>query len=201
MPIYEIDGVRPVVHPTAFVHPEAVLIGDVIVGPHCYIAPFASLRGDFGRVIIQAGSNVQDSCTLHAFPGMDVVMEEDSHLGHGAILHGCVMGRNSLVGMNAVIMDGARIGACSIVAAGSFVKAGMEIPERSLVGGTPAKIMRSLSDEDIAWKSSGTAEYVRLAERSLATLKLCTPLSEPEPNRRTVDGGTTIPLHVAKKSG
>ena len=196
--VYSIDGIVPVVHPTAFVHPSAVLIGDVIVGARCYVGPLASLRGDFGAIRIHDGANVQDCCVMHAFPGHDAVVEEDGHVGHGAILHGCVIGRNALVGMNSVVMDGAVIGECSIVAAQSFVKAGDILPARTLVGGTPAKVMRELRDDEIAWKSAGTAEYQRLAVRSLATMRACEPLAEPEPNRGKVDSGTVAPLHVTK---
>lgn len=123
MQVYSIDGITPVVDPTAYVHPSAILIGDVIIGPGCYVGPAASLRGDFGRLILEEGANVQDTCVLHGFPGTDTVVEKDGHIGHGAVLHGCRIGRNALVGMNAVVMDGAEIGAESIVAACAFVKA------------------------------------------------------------------------------
>lgn len=126
--VYAIDGIVPVVDPSAYVHPSAVLIGDVIVGPGCYVGPCASLRGDFGRLILERGSNLQDTCVMHGFPGTDTVVEEDGHVGHGAVLHGCRVGRNALIGMNAVIMDNAVIGESSIVAASAFVKAGAEIP-------------------------------------------------------------------------
>ena len=128
--IYSIDGITPVVDPSAYVHPTAVLIGDVIVGAGCYVGPHASLRGDFGRVEMRAGSNIQDSCVMHSFPGQDAVIEEDGHVGHGAVLHGCTVGRNAMVGMNAVVMDGAVIGECAIVAAMAFVKANHKIPPR-----------------------------------------------------------------------
>jgi len=198
--VYAIDGVVPVVDPTAFVHPTAVLIGDVIIGPRCYIGPLASLRGDFGAIRIGAGANVQDCCVMHAFPGQDAVVEEDGHVGHGAILHGCVVGKNALVGMNSVVMDGAVIGECSIVAAQSFVRAGAILPARTLIGGIPAKVMRELTDQDIAWKSAGTAEYQRLTVRSLSTMVACEPLTAPETNRPKVDAGSVAPLHVTKGS-
>ena len=198
MAFYEIDGVRPIVHPTAFVHPAAIVIGDVTIGPNCYIAPMASLRGDFGRIVIHAGSNVQDNCTMHAFPGMDAVIEEDGHVGHGAILHGCVLKRNTLVGMNAVVMDGAIIGEDSIVAAMAFVKAGFQVPPRSLVGGVPARIMRELTDQDIAWKITGTDTYKRLTERCHATMTECDALTEAEADRKPLDAGTTKPRHLAR---
>lgn len=183
MPCYEIDGLKPVIHPSAYVHPDAVLIGDVIVSAHCYVAPLASLRGDFGRIIMEEGSNIQDSCVMHGFPGSDTVIEENGHVGHGAILHGCRVGKNALIGMNSVIMDNAIVGQSSIVAASSFVKAGMEIPEKVLVAGTPAKVVRDLSESEMKWKVEGTKAYQELAIRSIKTLKECTPLTEMEPNR------------------
>lgn len=183
MPCYAIDGVRPVVHPTAHVHPTAVLIGDVIIGAGAYIGPLASLRGDFGRIIVEAGANVQDSCVMHGFPGSDTVVEENGHIGHGAVLHGCVVRRDALVGMNAVVMDEAEIGAQSIVAACAFVRAGMKVPPRHLVGGMPAKVMRELKDEEIAWKLEGTLVYQDLVRRCHASLVEVTPLTEAEPDR------------------
>jgi phenylacetic acid degradation protein len=185
--VYEIDGVRPVVHPTSYVHPTAVLIGDVIVGPRCYIGPLASLRGDFGRLILEEGANVQDCCVMHGFEDGETVIEVDGHIGHGAVLHGCRIKRNAMVGMNAVVMDGAVVGEESIVAAMSFVKAGMIIPPRSMVMGTPAKVMRELKDEDIKWKSFGTKQYHQLTERSLATMREVEAYTEIEPNRPAFD--------------
>jgi phenylacetic acid degradation protein len=196
--VYAIDGVVPVVHPTAFVHPSAVLIGDVVVGPNCYVGPCASLRGDFGRIVLEEGSNVQDNCTIHAFPKMDVVVETDGHVGHGAVLHGCVVRRNALVGMNVVAMDGAVIGEEAIVAAMAFLKAGFQVPPRMLAAGLPAKIVRPLTDQEVAWKSEGTLEYQRLTRRSLATMVACEPLEEPEPGRPRVDAGDARPLHVVR---
>jgi phenylacetic acid degradation protein len=144
--VYSIEGVVPVIDPTAFVHPTAVLIGDVIIGPRCYVGPLACLRGDFGRLIMEEGANLQDTCVVHGFPGCDTVIEVDGHIGHGAVIHGARIGRNALVGMNAVVMDIAVIGESSIVAAMSFVKASMLVPPRSMVMGTPAKVTRTLSD-------------------------------------------------------
>lgn len=184
--VYEIDGVRPVVHPSAYVHPSAVLIGDVIVGPGCYIGPCASLRGDFGRLILEQGANLQDTCVMHGFPGEDTVVEADGHIGHGAVLHGCRIGRNAMVGMNAVVMDKAVVGEESIVAAMSFVKAGMVIPPRSMVMGTPARVMRGLTDEDVAWKSFGTRQYHELAVRALQTMCEVEALTEVEPGRKPI---------------
>ncbi len=184
--VYEIDGLRPVVHPTAYVHPTAVLIGDVIVGPRCYVGPLASLRGDFGRLILEEGANVQDTCVMHGFPEDDTVVEVDGHIGHGAVLHGCRVGRNAMVGMNAVVMDKAVVGAESIVGAAAFVKAGMVIPPRSLVLGAPAKIVRAVSDEEIAWKSYGTRQYHDLNVRSMKRMREVEALTEAEPDRQRI---------------
>lgn len=197
--VYAIDGIVPVIDPSAFVHPTAVLTGDVIVGPGCYVGPCASLRGDFGRLILEAGSNVQDNCTMHGFPGTDTVIESDGHIGHGAIIHGARVGRNALVGMNAVVMDGAVIGESAIVAAMAFVKAGFAVPPRSLAAGIPARVVRRLTDEDIAWKVEGTQEYQELTRRSLATLVEATPLSAPEPDRKRIAAGSATPLHVQRR--
>jgi phenylacetic acid degradation protein len=195
MPIYEFEGIRPVVDPTAFVHPTAVLIGDVIIGPGCLVGPCASLRGDIGRLTMHEGSNVQDNCTVHCFPGKDVTIEADGHIGHGAVLHGCTIKRNALVGMNAVIMDDAVIGEDSFVAAMAFVKGGMQVSPRTLVGGVPAKVMRELTDDEIAWKSVGTGHYQHLARRYLATFREVQPLSEVEPNRGRVPELVYKPKH------
>lgn len=200
MPCYEIDGLKPVIHPTAYVHPDAVLIGDVIIGPRCYVAPLASLRGDFGRIVMEEGSNIQDSCVMHGFPGTDTVVGIDGHIGHGAILHGCQVGRNALVGMNAVVMDNAVIGESAIVAACAFVKAGMAVPPRTLVAGMPAKVVRELSDQEVSWKMDGTRTYQDLTVRSLATLKPCAPLTEMEPGRQRFEIPGVVPLVDAKKN-
>ncbi len=197
--VYAIDGIVPVVDPTAFVHPTAILIGDVIVGPSCYIGPAACLRGDFGRLLVERGANVQDTCVMHGFPGTDTVVEEDGHIGHGAVLHGCRIGRNALVGMNAVIMDNAVVGESAIVAACAFVKAGAEIPPRSLAAGTPARIVRTLSDEEIAWKADGTRTYQDLVRRSLATMRETTPLAAVEAGRRRIEIPDVVPLVALKK--
>ena len=203
MPCYEIDGVRPVVDPTAFVHPTAVLVGDVIVGPGCYVAPLASLRGDFGRIILERGSNLQDCCVMHGFPNSDTVIEEDGHVGHGAVLHGCIVKRDAMVGMNAVVMDEAVIGDSAIVAACAFVKAGMVVPPRSLAMGTPARVVRALSEQEIAWKRSGTRSYQQLTLRSLASVREVAPLAAVEPGRARVDdrlaADGTVPLVSLKK--
>ncbi len=194
MPCYEIDGIRPVVDPTAYVHPTAILVGDVIIGPRCYVGPGASLRGDFGRIILEEGSNVQDTCVMHGFPGTDTLIEVDGHIGHGAVLHGCTVKRNAMVGMNAVVMDEAVVGESAMVAACAFVKAAMMVPPRHLAAGVPAKILRELSDEEIAWKVSGTRSYQELAVRSLATMREVIPLAAAEPDRKRIDASDVVPL-------
>jgi len=181
--IYSIEGMVPVVDPAAFVHPTAVIIGDVIIGPGCYIGPGASLRGDLGRIVIEAGSNLQDNCVVHTYPNMEALVEAGGHVGHGAILHGCRIRRNAMIGMNAVVMDEAEIGESSLVAALSFVKAGMFVPPRMLVAGIPGRLVRELSDEEVATKTEGTSIYQMLAKRSKASLRACEPLAEVEPNR------------------
>lgn len=183
MPCYEYEGVRPVVDPTAFVHPTAVLIGDVIIGPGCLVGPCAALRGDIGRIELREGSNVQDNCTVHCFPNKSVIVEPMGHVGHGAVLHGCTVGRNALIGMNAVLMDDVEIGAESIVAAMAFVKGGMKVPPRTLVGGVPAKVMGEVSDDAITWKTEGTHVYQHLARRHAATEREVEPLTEVEADR------------------
>lgn len=190
MPCYSLEGMTPVVHPTAYVHPTAVLIGDVIVGPGCYVGPLAALRGDFGRIVLEEGANLQDTCVMHGFPDSDTVVKRHGHIGHGAVLHGCVIGADALVGMNAVVMDNARIGERSIVSAAAFVKAGFECPPQSLVMGAPAAVKRALSDEEVAWKQRGTREYQALTRRCLASLVECAPLAEVEADRpRMGDSG------------
>lgn len=189
MPVYSLEGITPVVHPQAFVHETAVLIGDVLIGAGCYIGPHASLRGDFGRIIVEQGANVQDSCVLHSFPGKDCIVECNGHVGHGAVLHGCRIGRNALVGMLAVVMDDAVIGESSIVGAAALVSAKFECPPRSLVIGVPAHVKRQLSDSEVEWKSQGTLEYQELARRCLATLVKTEALTEVEPGRRSMQAG------------
>ena len=183
MPIYAIEDLIPVVHPSAYVHPTAVIIGDVIIGQNCYIGPNAVLRGDFGRITLNQGCNVQDTCVVHSFPNKDCVIEQDGHIGHGAILHGCHIGRNALLGMNAVIMDDVSIGDESLVAATAFVKSGFKCPPRSLLAGSPASVKRQLSDQEVDWKSNGTLEYQNLTKRCHASLKQVQPLAEIQLNR------------------
>src|SRR6185436_20867661 len=197
--VYEIDGIVPVVDPTAFVHPSAVLIGDVIVGPGCYIGPCASLRGDFGHIEVRAGANVQDACVLHGFPGVGTIVEEDGHIGHGVVLHGCIVRRNALVGMNAVINDNADIGESAIVAAMAFVKARMVVPPRTLVAGIPARVLRELNDTELAWEIEATQSYQELARRSLRTMKATAPLTAPEPGRKHLDLPALKPLSDTKR--
>lgn len=196
--VWSINGVTPVVDPTAFVHPSAVLIGDVLVAAGCYVGPAACLRGDFGRLELRAGANVQDCCVLHGFPGTDTIVEEDGHIGHGAILHGCVVGRNALVGMNAVVNDNAVVGESAIVAAMAFVKAGMVVPARTLVAGVPAKVVRALTEAELAWKVEGTQSYQELTRRSLATMIETDPLPLAEPNRRRIELPELLPLSALK---
>ncbi len=181
--VYEIDGMIPVIHPEAFVHPDAVLIGDAIVGAGCYVGPGASLRGDMGRVELKQGANLQDNCIMHGFPNGVCVVGVNGHIGHGAILHGCTVGDDALVGMNAVVMDEAVIGEKAIVAACAFVPTAMTVEPATLVGGVPARVMRSLTEKEIAWKRQGTGEYHRLAERCRATLRAVEPLTEEEADR------------------
>ena len=184
MPCYSIDGLVPVVDPSAYVHPTAVLIGDVWVGPGVYVGPCASLRGDFGRLVFEGGSNVQDNCTVHGFPAADTLVEVDGHIGHGAVLHGCVVRRGALVGMNAVVMDEAEIGERAIVAACAFVRAGMKIAPRMLVAGVPGKVLRELTEHEMTWKLEGTQLYQRLAQRCRATMHEVMPMATDSRERR-----------------
>lgn len=192
MPCYRFEGLTPVIHPSAYVHPTAVLIGDVIVGPGVYIAPLASLRGDYGRLILEEGANLQDHCMMHGYCDADTIVHRNGHVGHGAILHGCVIGTNALVGMNSVIMDGAVIGADSIVAAMSFVKVGFQGAPRQLIMGCPARVRREVTDEELHWKGLNTREYQALAMRSALSLRPCEPLTEVEPDRPRLKGVTDV---------
>jgi phenylacetic acid degradation protein len=201
MPCYAIEGVIPVVHPTAYVHPSAVLIGDVVVGPDCYVGPCACLRGDFGRIVLERGANVQDTCVVHGFPDHDTVVEENGHIGHGAVLHSCVVRRDALVGMNAVVMDEAEVGAATIVAACAFVPAGMKLPPRSLVAGMPAKVRRELSDEEVAWKRAGTLTYQELTRRSLASLVEVAPLPSLDADRPRLQSVDVKSLIETRRGG
>jgi phenylacetic acid degradation protein len=172
---YVFDGKAPVIDPTAFVHPEAVLIGDVTVGPGCYIGPCACLRGDFGPVRLDAEAVVQDTCVIHTFPGQEVRIETGGLLGHGAVIHGCTIKKNAMVGINAVVMDGAVVGENALVAAAALVRAGLEIPAGRLTAGVPAKVLRPLTEEEIARKLVGIRMYQELAARSLKTMRPVEP--------------------------
>jgi phenylacetic acid degradation protein len=186
--VYSLDGIVPVIHPDAFVHPTAVLIGDAIVGAGCYVGPGASLRGDFGRVQLEEGSNLQDNCVMHGFPGALCVVRRNGHIGHGAVLHGCEVGEDALVGMNSVVMDNVVIGAGAFVGAQALVKTGEVIPPRTLWLGAPAREVRALSDKELAWKRRGTEEYQELARRCRASLVETAPL-QALPEDRPIRGG------------
>lgn len=196
--VYSIDGVTPVVDPSSFVHPSAVLIGDVIIGRNCYIGPGASLRADFCRIAIGDGANVQDNCIIHGFPGTDTIVEENGHIGHGAILHGCRVRRGALIGMNAVVNDNADIGESAIVAAMSFVKAEMVVPPRTLAVGSPARILRGLTELEMGWKADGTRNYQSLTLRSLATMRETVALAAPEADRKRLNLPELLPLSEVK---
>ncbi len=159
MAFYEFKGIRPVVHPSSFVHPQAAVTGHVIIGKDVYIGPGAALRGDWGKIIIEDGCNVQENCTVHMFPGVTVLLKEGAHIGHGAVVHGATIGRNCLIGMNAVIMDEVDLGDECIVGALCFIKQGEKIPYRSLVVGNPGKVIKTVTDEMMAWKTEGTKLY------------------------------------------
>ena len=192
MACYEFEGLIPVIDPSAYVHPTAVLIGDVIIGAGVYIGPNASLRGDYGRLILKNGSNLQDGCIMHGYCDMDTVVEQDGHIGHGAILHGCVVKRNALVGMNSVVMDGAVIREDSIVAAMSFVKAGFKGLPKQMLMGQPAKILREVTEQDLHWKGLNTLEYQILAKRSALSMQVVNPLPTIEANRPRLKGVTEV---------
>jgi phenylacetic acid degradation protein len=196
--VFSIDGIIPVVHPSAFMHESAVLIGDVIVGARAYIGPGACLRGDFGRIVVEEGANIQDSCLLHGFPGKDTVVGPGVSVGHGAVLHGCVVQRGALIGMNAVVNDNAEVGEDAVVAALAFVRAEAKIPPRSLAAGIPAKVLRELSAQEIKWKRDNSALYQQLAVRSATTMQRVEALSEIEPGRKTIDIPGSIPLSELK---
>jgi phenylacetic acid degradation protein len=183
--IYAFGGFVPVIHESAFVHPQAAVTGNVIIGRDVYVGPGAALRGDWGGIEIGDGCNVQENCTMHAFPGVTVVLEESAHVGHGAVIHGARIGRNALIGMNAVVMDHAVVGAGSIVGALTFVPSQMIIPERKVVVGSPAKIVRDVSDEMLAWKTDGTRLYQQLPAMMKESWKPVEPLREVPADRPT----------------
>lgn len=192
---YSFHGVKPVVHPSAFVHPQAAVTGDVIIGKDCYIGPGAALRGDWGRIVIEDGCNVQENCTIHMFPGVTVRLKKGAHIGHGAIIHGASIGRNCLVGMNAVIMDHVVLGDECIVGALSFIKEGEKFPKRSLIVGNPAKVIKKVSDEMIAWKTKGTELYQLLPSQSHDSLLPC----EPDTRRNKAKSATKPKYESWKK--
>lgn len=181
MAFFQFNGIKPVVHPSSFVHPQAAVTGDVVIGKNVYIGPGCALRGDWGKIIVEDGCNVQENCTVHMFPGVTVLLKENAHIGHGAIIHGATIGRNCLVGMNAVIMDEVELGDECIVGALCFIKQGEKFPARSLVVGNPAKIIKEVSNEMMAWKTEGTKLYQQLPGQCFDTLLPCDPLTEPVP--------------------
>ncbi len=180
---YEFNGYRPVVHPSAYVHPQAAVTGNVIIGRDVYIGPGAALRGDWGEIIVSDGCNVQENCTIHMFPGVTVRLEEGAHIGHGAIIHGAHVGRNCLVGMNAVLMDNVVLGDGCIVGALAFLPADSIWEARKVIVGNPARVVKEVTDEMLAWKTEGTKLYQQLPSELHATLKACEPLREVEPDR------------------
>ena len=181
--VYSFRDFIPVVHESSFIHPQAAITGNVIIGKNCYIGPGAALRGDWGSIIIEDGCNVQENCIIHMFPGVTVLLKESSHIGHGAIIHGATVGKNCLVGMNSVIMDNVELGDECIVGALSFIKESEKIPSRSLVVGNPAKIIKQVSDEMISWKTKGTQLYQQLPKEMFESFKACEPLHEIPNNR------------------
>ena len=191
---YEFKGHKPVVNPSAYVHPQAAVTGQVIIGRNVYIGPGAALRGDWGKIIIEDGCNVQENCTIHMFPGVTVLLKEGAHIGHGAIIHGATIGRNCLVGMNAVVMDNAIVGDESIIGALSFVKAGEQIAPRSLMAGSPAKLLKPVSDEMLAWKTEGTKIYQQLPADMQQHWQPCEALTQlPEEDNTTVSSDNYKP--------
>jgi phenylacetic acid degradation protein len=176
--IYRYQEYIPVIHPSSFIHPQAAVTGNVIIGKNCYIGPGAALRGDWGQIILEDGCNVQENCTVHMFPGVTVFLKEGSHIGHGAVIHGATIGRNCLIGMNSVIMDDAEIGNECIIGALTLVLEGSKIPARSLVVGNPGKIIKQVTDEMMAWKTEGTEIYQSLPKIMLEVSCLTEPLRE-----------------------
>jgi carbonic anhydrase/acetyltransferase-like protein (isoleucine patch superfamily) len=181
--IYEFQGYKPVIHESAFVHPQAAVTGNVIIGKNVYIGPGAAIRGDWGKIIIEDGCNVQENCTIHMFPGTTVLLKESAHIGHGAIIHGATIGRNAMIGMNSVIMDDVVIGDECIIGALTFVPAETIFPNRKVVVGNPAKIIKDVSDTMIDWKTKGTSLYQQLPKDCTESLKECEPLREEEQDR------------------
>jgi phenylacetic acid degradation protein len=199
--VYAIDGLVPVVHPSAFVHESAVLIGDVLVGARAYVGPAACLRGDFGRIVVEEGANIQDACMLHGFPGKDTVVGAEATIGHGAALHGCVIRRGALVGINAVVNDNAEVGEDAMVAALAFVRAEARIPARALAAGIPARVHRELNAEELQWKRDNMLLYQKLAERSRSTMRRVEARTTPEHGRRRIEIPGAVPLSELKAKG
>ncbi|MEX0722121.1 MAG: transferase hexapeptide repeat family protein [Balneolaceae bacterium] len=187
--IYEFNNYKPVIHKTAFIHPQAAVTGNVIIGKDVYIGPGAAIRGDWGKIIIKDGCNVQENCTIHMFPGVTVILEEGAHVGHGAVIHGAHLGRNCLIGMNAVVMDNVEVGEESIIGALTFVPEGMEIPNRKVAVGNPAKIVKDVTNEMAEWKTKGTKLYQQLPRELHETLKECEPLREEPEDRKDQEFG------------
>lgn len=181
--IFSFKGFIPVIHESAFVHPQATVTGNVVIGKDVYIGPGAAIRGDWGGIVIEDGCNVQENCTIHMFPGVTVLLKEGAHIGHGAIIHGATIGRNVLVGMNTVIMDEVEVGDECIIGALSFIKANSKIPNRSLVVGNPGKVIKQISDDMIAWKTKGTRLYQQLPGECHEHLRECEPLRTIPPDR------------------
>lgn len=200
MACYKFNGFTPVVHPTAFIHPQATLIGDVIVGKDVYIGPGCVLRGDWGGIEVGDGCNVQENCVVHMFPGVKVILEPSAHIGHGAIIHGAKIGRNSLVGMNAVLMDDVEVGAECVIGALAFVPQGMKIPDRKIVVGNPAKIVKDVSDEMAQWKTTGTELYQKLPAQWMSLAEECAPFSEVEQGRPEHPKEGYLPREIKDKS-
>lgn len=185
--IFEFKGFRPVIHESAFIHPNATVTGNVVIGKDVYVGPGAVIRGDWGKIIIKDGCNVQENCTIHMFPGVTVVLEEGAHMGHGSIVHGSHIGKNCMIGMNAVVMDNVTIGNNCIIGALCFVPEGMEIPERKVVVGSPAKIVKDVTDKMLEWKTEGTKIYQSLPKDLHDTLKPCEPLREEPKDAKSID--------------
>ena len=183
--VYEFNGFIPVIHESSFVHPLAAVTGNVIIGKNVYIGPGAAIRGDWGEICIEDGCNIQENCTIHMFPGKTMILKAGAHIGHGAIIHGANIGLNCLVGMNAVIMDDVNLGDECIVGALCFIKSGMQIPNRKMVVGNPATIIKEVTDEMIDWKTKGTALYQQLPKECHETLKAVEPLRKIPENRPT----------------
>jgi phenylacetic acid degradation protein len=199
--IYSFKGIIPVVDPSAFVHPQATVTGDVAIGKNVYIGPGAAIRGDWGSIIIEDGCNVQENCTIHMFPGVTVLLKEGAHIGHGAIVHGAIIGKNCLIGMNSVILDNAEIGDNSIIGALSLVRAGEKIPSRSLVAGNPAKIIKEVSDEMLQWKTAGTAIYQALPDDMREGWAPCEPLRELTADRAGRPGSGSADGNPGNRDG